>query len=243
MSGVDAATAETATAAASAATAETAATVFLLSPARCSGERAARLVRSKRSELGRRLRAGEASIGEIFAWLSALYFRGKLTYALRFGSSTGGAPGALVMAPGLGLRAPETRLSVPMFQAMGEVDVESDAFVRPLLGDARLLARLLDRAAGGTTGGAAGGTAGGAAGGAARVVLLGSIATGKYISTLLDVFGERLLFPATFVGRGDMSRGGLLLRAARSGEELAYRPVAGATLRGARPPKLPRIYP
>lgn len=221
----DAAT-ETATAAA-AASAVGAATVFLLSPARCSGERAARLARSKRSALGRRLRAGEASIGEIFAWLSALYFRGKLTYALRFGVGRGGAPGVLVMAPGLGLRAPDARLSVPMFRAMGEVDVESDAFVRPLLRDARLLGRLLDRAAGG----------------AARVVLLGSIATGKYIGTLLDVFGERLLFPEAFVGRGDMSRGGLLLRTARSGEELAYRPVAGATLRGARPPKLPRIYP
>jgi hypothetical protein len=71
------------------------------------------------------------------------------------------------------------------------------------------------------------------------VVLLGSIATGKYTSALLEVFGRRLLFPAAFVGRGDMSRGGLLLRAARSGEELSYIPVAGATLHGPRPPKLP----
>jgi hypothetical protein len=205
------------------------ATVFLLSPARCSGERAAQLVRSRRSALGRRLRAGEATVGEVFAWLSALYFRGKLAYALRFGASSGPVPGALVMAPGLGLRAPEARLSVPMFQAMGEVEVESDAFVRPLLRDARLV----DRAC----------SASGPSGAAARIVLLGSIATGKYADTLQGVFGSRLLFPETFVGRGDMSRGGLLLRAARSGEELAYRPVAGATLRGARPPKLPRLYP
>jgi hypothetical protein len=76
----------------------------------------------------------------------------------------------------------------------------------------------------------------------ARVVLLGSIATGKYVDTLLDVFGERLLFPDTFVGRGDMSRGGLMLRAARSGEELTYRPVAGATRHGQRPPKLPKLH-
>lgn len=40
-----------------------------------------------------------------------------------------------------------------------------------------------------------------------------------------------------------MSRGGLLLRAARSGEELAYVPVAGATRHGKRPPKLPRLQP
>ena len=200
-----------------------AAAIFLLSPARCSGERSARLVRSKRSELGRKLRAEAAMIGEVFAWLSALYFRGKLTYALRFGAGAGGVPGALVMAPGLGLRAPEARLSVPAFQAMGEIDVESDAFVRPLARDARLVER--------------------ACGPGARVVLLGSIATGKYVDTLLDVFGPRLLFPETFVGRGDMSRGGVLLRAARGGEELAYRPVAGATLRGPRPPKLPRLHP
>ncbi len=197
------------------------ATVFLLSPARCSGERATQLVASRRSELGARLRAEAATIGEVFAWLSALYFRGKLTYAVRFGAGSGAVPGALVMAPGLGLRAADAPLSVPMFRAMGEVDVESAAFAQPLLRDARLVDR--------------------ACGPAARVVLLGSIATGKYLDTLLDVFGERLLFPETFVGRGDMSRGGLLLRAARSGEELAYRPVAGATLRGARPPKLPRL--
>ena len=40
------------------------------------------------------------------------------------------------------------------------------------------------------------------------VVLLGSIATGKYVSVLLDLLAERVLFPADFVGRGDMSRGG-----------------------------------
>jgi hypothetical protein len=75
----------------------------------------------------------------------------------------------------------------------------------------------------------------------AQVVLLGSIATGKYVDVLDRVFGERLLIPADFVGRGDMSRGGLLLRAARAGEELAYRPVAGAARRGPRPPRLARV--
>src|SRR5258705_137811 len=74
-----------------------------------------------------------------------------------------------------------------------------------------------------------------------HVVLLGSIATGKYVDCLLEVFGPRLVFPAAFVGRGDMSRGGLLLRAARSGKELAYTPIAGATLHGPRPPKLPTL--
>jgi hypothetical protein len=197
------------------------ATVFLLSPARCGGERAAQLVRSRQAELGRLLREEAAPIGDVFAWLSALYFRGKLTYARRFAVPPAGRPGALIMAPGLGLCSPDTLLSAALLQAMGRVDVESAEFVGPLRRDAALLA--------------------GACAPETRVVLLGSIATGKYLDTLLAVFGERLLFPADFVGRGDMSRGGLLLRAARSGDELPYQPVAGAVRHGVRPPRLPRV--
>lgn len=181
--------------------------MFLISPARCGSDRARQLLAAK-SDLGARLWEHSASIGELFTWLSSLYFRGKLTYAQRFGT-------AQIMAPGLGLCAPDLMLSAAMFRTMGTIEVESAAFVEPLVRDARLIST-------------------------ARVVLLGSIATGKYLTSLLDVFGDRLLFPATFVGRGDMSRGGLLLRAAKSGDELAYRSVAGAALTGARPPKLPR---
>jgi hypothetical protein len=74
-----------------------------------------------------------------------------------------------------------------------------------------------------------------------EVVLLGSIASAKYVDILTDVFGARLRFPIDFVGRGDMSRGGLLLRCVRAGEELAYVPVEGAVRRGPRPPKLAPI--
>jgi hypothetical protein len=42
-----------------------------------------------------------------------------------------------------------------------------------------------------------------------RVALLGSIATDKNLSVLTDVLGRRLRFPREFVGRGDVSRGGL----------------------------------
>jgi hypothetical protein len=173
-------------------------TVFLLSPARCDGLRA--------KQYAHRLGEDHAELGDAFAWLSALYFRGKLTYARRFGF-------AQVMAPGRGLCPPETSIGADALRTMGTVPVESDAFAGPLARDARRLR-------------------------AKRVVLLGSIATGKYTDTLLEVLGERLLFPSDFVGRGDMSRGGMLLRAARSGEELAYRPVAGAVVHGTRPPKL-----
>ena len=171
--------------------------------------------------MGRQLRAQGAPVGDVFTWLSALYFRGKLGYARRFARAPDGVPGALVMLPGLGLRPPETSIGAADLARMGAIDVESQAFARPVRRDARALREVY--------------------GPRARVVLLGSIATGKYTDTLLEVFGHNLLFPGDFVGRGDMSRGGLLLRASRSGEELEYRPVAGAALHGPRPPRLPRL--
>jgi hypothetical protein len=72
-------------------------------------------------------------------------------------------------------------------------------------------------------------------------VLLGSIATAKYVEPLLKIFNQRLLFPSAFVGRGDMSRGGLMLRSAREAVELSYEPVCSATRHGPRPPKLPKL--
>jgi hypothetical protein len=194
--------------------------VFLISPARCGGRRAEMLASSRTSELGQQLQDGGAPLGDVFAWLSALYFRGKLAYARRFAVSSGGVAGALVMTPGAGLRDADMRITAADLRAMAAVDIESHAFVRPLRRDAVLVNQLC--------------------GSDARIVLLGSIATGKYIDTLLQVFGTRLVFPASFVGRGDMSRGGLLLRAARSGEELGYVPIYNAVLHGPRPPKLPK---
>ena len=59
--------------------------VFLLSPASTAGKRCQQLL-SKRAEfeLAVRLRLEGASLGEVFSFLSALYFRGKLTYARAF---------------------------------------------------------------------------------------------------------------------------------------------------------------
>ena len=71
-----------------------------------------------------------------------------------------------------------------------------------------------------------------------QVVLLGSVASGKYVEPLTEVFGERLVFPAEFVGRGDMSRGGLLLRSVADGRELDYVPLEGAARHGPRPARL-----
>lgn len=194
--------------------------VFLLSPAYAGGQRA-RMIMSERAQfdLARRLRSDEPpSLGEVFTFLSGLYFRGKLAYASAFGR-------AFVITPNRGLLPVELPVSLGDLRAFAEVDIHEDdpRYRKPLERDVKRLVRQL--------------------GAEAEVVLLGSIATGKYVDVLLKNFGERLLFPAEFVGRGDMSRGGLLLRCAVDRCELAYIPVQGAIRKGKRPPKLePRRY-
>ncbi|HEX9286111.1 MAG TPA: hypothetical protein VF999_02475 [Thermoanaerobaculia bacterium] len=199
--------------------------VFLLSPAHCGGERA-RLFLNPRAEfeLARRLRSPEgAPIGEVFSFLSGLYFRGKLAYAREFASPPKGVPGALVITPNEGLRSLDEPITIARLKrfARGDVDERKRSYRQPLLRDAHLIAET--------------------AGESCEVVLLGSVASSKYVDVLTKVFGERLLFPISFVGRGDMSRGGLMLRCARSGVELDYVPVVGAVRHGPRPPKLPPL--
>ncbi len=197
--------------------------VFLLSPARVGGARTAMLLREGASfDVALRLKAGIATTGEIYSFLSGLYFRGKMAYAGAFHHPPANVPPALVMVPGAGLVPPESTMSRDQVLAIPSVPVEEDepAFRVPLLRDAKDLDRR--------------------AGPECRVILLGSVATRKYTGPLLEVFGERLLFPSEFVGRGDMSRGGLMLRSARSGDELSYVPVLGTPNHGPRPPRLPR---
>jgi hypothetical protein len=69
-----------------------------------------------------------------------------------------------------------------------------------------------------------------------EVILLGSVATGKYTETLLPMLGERLLFPTDFAGRGDMSRGALLLRSVAADQELDYASVSRALRSRSRGP-------
>lgn len=201
--------------------------VFLLSPANCNGRRAQQVLSPRASfPLAERLRSrGGAPLGELFAFVSGLYFRGKLTYARRFAAPSDPfySSGVHVITPNAGLRDPNTLVTRAAVLAFAGADVHQDnaSYRRPLERSARALAREIGPDCG--------------------VVLLGSIASPKYVDVLLEIFGERLLFPVDFVGRGDMSRGGLLLRRAAEGEELTYAPVAGAVLRGARPPKLPPI--
>ncbi len=198
--------------------------IFLLSPAHAGGERA-RMLLNERAQfpLAAQLRREGAPLGELFAFVSGLYFRGKLAYSAAFAAPPEGAPAALVITPGRGLVPPERRVSIEDLQAMAAVPVDAadPRYREPLERDARLLCEL--------------------AGEDCWFVLLGSVASVKYVEPLVRIFGERLVFPAEFVGRGDMSRGGLMLRAARAGVELAYVPAAGAARHGPRPPKLPKL--
>jgi len=173
-------------------------------------------------DLAVKLRQGAARIGEIYTFISGLYFRGKMAYADAFRAAPPGIPPLVVIVPGVGLVPPETTVDVAQLRAIADVPVdEGNEIYRNALLTA---AKLLDKYAGPEC----------------SYVLLGSVASGKYTGPLLEVFGERLLFPADFVGRGDMSRGGLMLRCARSGIELQYIPVQGASRHGMRPPRLER---
>ena len=192
-------------------------TVFLLSPAYCGGRRAKSLLNPTSAHaVAARLQAGTLTLADAFAFCSGLYFRGKIAYARAFG------PGrTFVITPTRGLVPPDTLVTADLIREFAGVDIsEGDArYRKPLERDLRaLVAR---------------------SGGDARVVLLGSIATGKYVDVLTARLGRRLHFPPSFIGRGDMSRGGLLLRHAASGVELEYAVLDPAVKRtGARPPKL-----
>jgi hypothetical protein len=196
--------------------------VFLLSPAHCGGQRAQLLFNDRASfDLARRLRTTTgAPLGEVFAFLSGLYFRGKLAYGLAFARPPAGLCGCYVITPTDGLRPADEPVDLARLARFAEVDIATGGprYRRPLVRDVRRIALRL--------------------GPAGEVVLLGSIATGKYIDPLLDMLGDRLRFPPAFVGRGDMSRGGLLLRCVRAGDELPYVAVGRAVRRGSRPARL-----
>jgi len=202
--------------------------LFLLSPANAGGVRAQQLLSPRAGfDLARRVQSARgAPMGEVFAFMSGLYFRGKLTYATRFAevsdypATTELGGGVLVITPGAGLRSADTHVNADALRLFAQIEINlaNPVYRTPLEASARRMARAI--------------------GEDGSVVLLGSIASPKYVDVLLEVFGSRLLFPTAFVGRGDMSRGGLLLRHASAGVELDYEPVQGAVRHGPRPPKL-----
>jgi hypothetical protein len=183
--------------------------VFILSPANCNGLRAQWVLKkSSRSDLAMRLRSGGVSLGEIFTYLSALYFRGKLAYARNFAEPPSSCPGILIITPTAGLLAHDTLIRLPRLRGFGRVPihVKNQTYRAALRRSARELVTQV--------------------GTECEIVLLGSVATGKYLDILAPIFGRRLRVPAEFVGLGDMARGGLLLRCVRENRQLNYVEVA-----------------
>ncbi len=198
--------------------------VFLLSPANIAGIRARFVMREDADfELAARLRQRGVSLGELFSFISGLYFRGKLAYAHTFCDVPPNIDGALVITSSGGLVSPDAIVTLERLREIssGNLDPKDPRYRRLLERDAQSLARTCGKSC--------------------QIILLGSIATQKYVEPLLTVFGEQLMFPAEFVGRGDMSRGGLMLRRVQAGEPLTYIPLLGATRHGPRPPKLARL--
>jgi hypothetical protein len=194
--------------------------IFLLSPAKINGVRAGFLLNPRASfALAVQFRREGLPLAEIFSFASGLYFRGKITYARHFSELSDGGL-IRVITSNAGLVDPARVITPPELQAFGSVDIHEDNphYHTPLRRDACALAKKLQ-----PTGVA---------------ILLGSIATAKYRDVLLEAFGGRLVFPGEFVGRGDMSRGGLLLQATRTDHELTYLPVAGAIFHGKRAPRI-----
>jgi len=195
--------------------------IFLLSPASVAGTRAALLMgTSSELEMAPRLRGHGVPLGELFSFISGLYFRGKLAYASAFSNAPQGVHGVFVITTSGGLVPPDNAITLDRLRQItaGNLDSADARYRAPLERDAQLI---VDRA-----------------GASCQIILLGSIATPKYVDPLLNFFGAQLMFPAEFVGRGDMSRGGLMLRCVESGEQLTYLSVFGAARHGRKPPKL-----
>lgn len=199
--------------------------IFLLSPASCAGKRAALLFNDRAEfDIARRVReAPGAQLGEVFSFLSGLYFRGKLTYAREFQNPPPHrAPGIQVITPTDGLCSPGALVTLKDLERFATVPIDPDEsrYRYPLERDAGKIAERI--------------------GPKCQLVLLGSVATGKYIDVLAPIFGNRLVFPKEFLGHGDMARGAMLLQRAASGIELTYVPVTDPSRLGPKPTKKAR---
>lgn len=197
--------------------------IFLLSPANLSGLRAKQLA-SPRAKFGTALRYQSAEgvpIADAFKFMSALYFRGKIAYARHFADPP---DGVLIITSGYGLVPPDWPLNEERMKRMKRIDVDvaSRAYTKPLREHAKQLASMLSPDA--------------------QVVLLGSVATGKYVDVLKPILGPWLRFPKLFAGLGDMARGGLMLRAVRMDKELEYTTLDAPRHRTGGSGKMPETW-
>lgn len=197
--------------------------IFLISPANLSGLRAKQLA-SPRAKFQTALRYQSPEgvpIADAFTFMSALYFRGKIAYARHFADPP---DGVLIITSGYGLVPPDWALNEERMKRMKKIDVDvaSRSYTKPLKDHAKQLASMLQPDA--------------------QVVLLGSVATGKYVDVLEPILGPWLRFPKLFAGLGDMARGGLMLRAVRADKELEYTTLDAPRHRTGGSGKMPETW-
>jgi hypothetical protein len=159
--------------------------------------------------LARRLREEGAPLGDVFSFLSGLYFRGKLEYARRFAEDQQ----IHVITMTEGLLTPDRRITSEDLERFARSDDMAEC-AQKLSVSARELRDALPPAT--------------------HVILLGSIGSGKYTDVLLPIFGDRLMFPQEILHLGQLARGALFLRHAQEGRELVYRAVADVVRKGKR---------
>jgi hypothetical protein len=197
--------------------------IFLLSPANLSGLRAKQLASPRAGfDAAVRFRSAEGvALADAFAFMSALYFRGKIAYARHFADPP---EGVFVITSGFGLVPPDWPLNEERMKRMQKIDIDASArsYAKPLREHANQLASML--------------------GPDAQVILLGSVATGKYVDVLKPILGPWLRFPRVFAGLGDMARGGLMLRAVRADKELEYATLDAPRHRTGGSGKMPETW-
>src|SRR5437868_2869652 len=137
---------------------------FILSPANCSGQRA-KLLFNEQAEffLAKRLRSEEGvTLGDLFSFLSGLYFRGKLTYARAFARSADDTNAIWIITASHGLLSPDTIVRLQDLREFSEVSisVNEPRYREPLARDAANLAMKLEINE--------------------QIIFLGSIASDKY---------------------------------------------------------------
>lgn len=187
-------------------TADTPGGLFVLSPASLTGVRGERIVsgRGHTPLVGTLRRGGSAPLGDVYAAISSLYFGGKRDYARHFARAPGKTRDIFVITPSRGLLPLDAPVDLDLLRAFrrSPIDLAESRYVRPLLDTATALRERLASHG--------------------DVVLLGSIATSKYLEPLGEVFSDRLLFPRDFLGRGSLSRGSVLRKAVAANRELEY---------------------
>lgn len=194
--------------------------IFLLSPATAHGARAKTLLAPEpRSPVATQLASADGMpLGQIFTYLSGLYFNGKLTYARHYSTPPPslGRTGIYIITMTDGILTPEHRIGLDDLQRYAAAEKQTEDGRRALETSARALAETI--------------------GPRCDVVFMGSVASDKYTAIIEPVFGRRLLFPPELVGRGQLGRGALLFRCVRENRELDYVPLADLVDRGRSAP-------